>query len=165
MTPQNSVLTHFKLNGRDVPDTAQADTPLLYILRNDFALNGPKFGCGLGECGACTVLVDGVAVRSCVTRLATVAGRAVTTLEGLATDGVLHPVQQAFIDEQGTQCGYCLNGMVMTLVALFERHSDADEAEIRQALRHNLCRCGAHIEIIAAGLSAARAISKGPSNE
>lgn len=149
---------HLKLNGREVPVAARSATPLLYILRNDFELNGPKFGCGLGECGACTVLVDGIAVRSCVTRLASVAGRAVTTLEGLAKDGALHPVQQAFIDEQGTQCGYCLNGMVMTLVAFLERRPDAGETDIREALRHNLCRCGAHVEIVAAGLSAARAL-------
>lgn len=144
----------FELNGENVSTPARADTPLLYVLRNDFALNGPKFGCGLGECGACTVLVDGRATRSCITRIATIEGRRVTTLEGLSKAGTLHSVQQAFVDEQATQCGYCLNGMIMTLVALFDRKPNASEAEIRQGLRHNLCRCGAHIEIITAALKA-----------
>jgi len=142
------------LNGREVTVAARPETPLLYVLRNDCGLNGPKFGCGLGECGACTVLVDGVAARSCVLPVSAVAGRKVTTLEGLASDGALHPVQQAFVEEQGTQCGYCLNGMIMTLAALLDRNPTPDEAEIRQALRYNLCRCGAHVEIIAAALKA-----------
>jgi nicotinate dehydrogenase subunit A len=142
------------LNGRQVTVEARPDTPLLYILRNDFGLNGPKFGCGLGECGACSVLVDGVAARACVLPLSAVAGRSVTTLEGLADGDRLHPVQRAFIEEQGTQCGYCLNGMIITLVALLGRDPRPDEATIRQALRYNLCRCGAHIEIIAAALRA-----------
>lgn len=143
------------LNGREVSADVRADTPLLYVLRNDFALNGPKFGCGLGECGACTVLVDGRAVRCCVLPVSAVGGRAVVTLEGLAAaDGTLHPVQRAFVAEQGTQCGYCLNGMIMTLTALLDRNPQASEAEIREGLRHNLCRCGAHIEIIAAALRA-----------
>ncbi len=143
------------LNGSHVSVAAPPRTRLLHILRNDFALNGPKFGCGLGECGACTVLVDGVAARSCVLPVSTVAGRNVVTLEGLCeADGQLHPVQQAFIDEQGTQCGYCLNGMIMTLAALFARNPQASEKEIRAGLRHNLCRCGAHLEIIASALRA-----------
>ena len=126
------------------------DTPLLYVLRNDLALNGPKFGCGLGECGACTVLVDGMAARSCVLSLASVAGRRVTTLEGLGSPGRLHPVQQAFVAEQAAQCGYCLNGMIMTTAALLRRTPDPDEGEIRAALRYNLCRCGTHLEILRA---------------
>ena len=127
-----------------------AAAPLLAILRNDLGLNGPKYGCGLGECGACTVLVDGVAARACAMPVGGVAGRAVTTLEGLAEGGVLHPVQQAFIDAQAAQCGYCLNGMLMTSVALLARTPQPSDAQVRAALSHNLCRCGAHLEILAA---------------
>ncbi|MFG1299111.1 (2Fe-2S)-binding protein [Xanthobacter sp. V3C-3] len=130
-------------------------TPLIYVLRNDLALNGPKFGCGLGECGACTVLVDGVAARSCVLTLGTVEGRAITTLEGLGTPEAPHPVQAAFIAEQAAQCGYCLNGMIMTTVALLARNPAPTEAEAREALRYNLCRCGTHVEILRAVLRAA----------
>lgn len=149
------------LNDRQVSVDARPDTPLLYILRNDFALNGPKFGCGLGECGACTVLVDGGAARSCVLPVSAVAGRSVVTLEGLSRgSATLHPVQQAFIDEQATQCGYCVNGMIMTLAALLARKPDASESDIRAGLRHNLCRCGAHLEIIAAGLKAASLMNR-----
>lgn len=126
------------------------DTPLIYALRNDLALNGPKYGCGLGECGACAVLVDGRAVRSCVTPLSAIARRSVTTLEGLATGGDLHPVQRAFIEENAAQCGYCLNGMIIAITALVSRKPHANEAEIREALRHHLCRCGTHVEILAA---------------
>lgn len=133
----------------------QPSTPLLYILRNDLGLNGPKFGCGLGECGACTVLVDGVAARSCVLPMRAVAGREVTTLEGLGSPARPHPVQQAFIDEEAAQCGYCLNGMIMTAVALLRRQPDPSEAEVREALRYNLCRCGTHVEIVRAVLRAA----------
>jgi nicotinate dehydrogenase subunit A len=122
--------------------------PLLLVLRNDLELNGPKYGCGLGECGACTVLLDGKAVRSCVLPLSRAEGRRVTTLEGLGTVEAPHPVQAAFIAEQGAQCGYCLNGMIMTAVALLGRNPSPTEAEIRQALAHNLCRCGTHIEIL-----------------
>ena len=127
-----------------------AAAPLLAILRNDLGLNGPKYGCGLGECGACTVLVDGVAARACAMPVGGVAGRAVTTLEGLAEGGVLHPVQQAFIDAQAAQCGYCLNGMLMASVALLARTPQPSDAQVRAALSHNLCRCGAHLEILAA---------------
>jgi nicotinate dehydrogenase subunit A len=132
-----------------------ADTPLLAYLRNDLELNGPKFGCGLGECGACTVLVDGVAARACALTLANVAGRAVTTLEGLSDGRALHPVQEAFIAAAGGQCGYCLNGMIMTTVALLAANPTPSEAQIREALRYNLCRCGAHVEILAAARLAA----------
>lgn len=151
-------MTKLTLNGIPCTTDAASDTPLLYVLRNDFELNGPKYGCGLGECGACTVLVDGTAARACVIPLSMVEGREIVTLEGLAREGDLHPVQQAFVSEQGTQCGYCLNGMVMTLVAFLEKNPDRSEAEIRQALRFNLCRCGAHVEIMNAALKAAEAM-------
>jgi nicotinate dehydrogenase subunit A len=126
------------------------DTPLLYVLRNDLNLNGPKFGCGLGECGACTVLMDGVATRACVTRLASAEGRTIVTLEGLGTAEAPHPVQAAFIAAQAAQCGYCLNGMIMTTVAFLARTPAPSENEARAALRHNLCRCGTHVEILKA---------------
>ena len=136
----------------DAQHTVSCDpkTPLLYILRNDLALNGPKFGCGLGECGACAVLIDGRAVRSCVVPITAVKNRSVTTLEGLGNSTSPHPVQQAFIDENAAQCGYCLNGMIMTVVSLALHQPDAGEAEIKNALAHNLCRCGTHKEILAA---------------
>lgn len=137
------------VNGRVVPlGNLAPDTPLLYVLRNDLQLNGPKYGCGLGECGACTVLIDGVAARSCSMPLSAVGSKSVTTLEGLGTPDTLHPVQQGFVDEQAAQCGYCTNGMIMTLVALFEREPEADEQTIKKALAYNLCRCGTHLEIL-----------------
>jgi nicotinate dehydrogenase subunit A len=136
---------------------------LMTVLRNDLQLNGPKYGCGLGECGACTVLVDGVAARSCAIPAGGVAGREVTTLEGLRSEGVLHPVQQAFIDSQAAQCGYCMNGMIMMAVALLARNTDPTEDEIRRELSSNLCRCGAHLEIIQAVLLAARRMKAGAS--
>ena len=126
------------------------EASLLHVLRNDLELNGPKYGCGLGECGACTVLVDGVAARACVIPAAGVAGRAVTTLEGLSTTQGLHAVQQAFIDAQAAQCGYCLNGMIMTAVALLAETPRPSDLQIRQALAGNLCRCGTHVEIVTA---------------
>ncbi len=146
-----------RVNGdeRRVPDAAP-DTPLLFVLRNDLALNGPKYGCGLGQCGACTVLVDGQATRSCVVPAGAVQGRAVLTLEGLGTAEAPHPVQRAFIDEQAAQCGYCLNGMIMSAKALLERNPDPDDDAIRDALRFNLCRCGTHLEIVRAVQRAAR---------
>ncbi len=136
----------------------EPDTPLLYVLRNDLELNGPKFGCGLGECGACTVLVDGVAARSCVVPVSIVEHRQITTLEGLALDGRPNPVQQAFIDCQAAQCGYCLNGMIMTVQALLNRNPQATEEQIRDELRYNLCRCGTHVEIMQAAMRAAKAM-------
>ncbi len=139
------------VNGRIVPlSDVNADTPLLYILRNDLGFNGPKYGCGLGECGACTVLIDGIAARSCSIPLSGALGKSITTLEGLAVEGKLHPVQQGFIDEQAAQCGYCANGMIMTLVALFDRNPHASEDEIKNELAYNLCRCGTHLEILRA---------------
>ena len=139
-----------KVNRRHVVVEADPKTPVLYILRNDLELNGPKYGCGLGECGACSILIDGRPVRSCVIPIAAVTGREITTLEGLGDEEHLHPVQQAFIEESGAQCGYCLNGMIISSVALLARNPDPQEADIREALRHNLCRCGTHIEILAA---------------
>ena len=132
---------------------------LLHVLRNDLQLNGPKYGCGLGECGSCTVWVDGVAARACVIPAHGVAGRSITTLEGLPAlhgqAGALHPVQQAFVDAQAAQCGYCLNGMVMMAAALLARNPNPNEADVRRELSGNLCRCGTHLEIIQAVLLAA----------
>jgi nicotinate dehydrogenase subunit A len=130
------------------------DTSLMHALRNDLALNGPKYGCGLGQCGACTVLVDGVAARSCVIPATGVEGREITTLEGLGTRDRPHPVQQAFIDTQAAQCGYCLNGMIMATVALLAHTPQPTDADVRRALSHNLCRCGTHVEIVTAVLRA-----------
>ncbi|MFI8372890.1 (2Fe-2S)-binding protein [Pseudomonas helleri] len=144
------------VNGQRVVVSAMADTPLLLILRNDLQLNGPKYGCGLGECGACTVIIDGVAARSCVFPLSGAEGRTITTLEGLGNRERLHPVQQAFIDEQAAQCGYCMNGMIMTAKALLDRNPDPSEEQVLNELSANLCRCGTHIEIVRAVMSAAR---------
>ncbi|QIL71850.1 (2Fe-2S)-binding protein [Diaphorobacter sp. HDW4B] len=175
------------------------DTPLLYVLRNDMQLNGPKYGCGLGECGACSVLIDGKVARSCSIPLSVAEGARITTLEGLspaataaakasvardvqmqmlgqdAIDGAnaakqatpavstiaLHPVQQAFIEEQAAQCGYCTNGMVMALVALFDAHPTANDDEVKLALSGNLCRCGTHVEIMRAAARARELIAQG----
>jgi len=155
MTSQNITVT-LEVNGHTSEVSAMADTPLLLILRNDLQLNGPKYGCGLGECGACTVIIDGVAARSCVFPLSGAVGRNIVTLEGLGTRQTPHPVQQAFIDEQAAQCGYCLNGMIMTAKALLDRNPSPSEAEVRSELSGNLCRCGTHIEILRAVLRAAR---------
>ena len=148
------------VNGRSYELAVPGHVPLLQVLRNDLQLNGPKFGCGLGECGACTVLLDGVAARACCTPVGGVGARAVTTLEGLAIDGALHAVQQAFIDTQAAQCGYCLNGMVMATAALLRNHPQPSDAQVRAALSHNLCRCGTHLEILAAVQRAAELLSK-----
>lgn len=136
----------------DVP--ASADTALLHVLRNDLELNGPKYGCGLGECGACTVLIDGVAARSCVIPVKAAQGRAVTTLEGLGRRQAPGPTQRAFIECQAAQCGYCLNGMIMTVEALLRRNPRPTEHMLRNELHHNLCRCGTHVEIMQAALRA-----------
>ena len=150
-----------EVNGQAVtlPDSAQAT--LLHVLRNDIGLNGPKYGCGLGQCGACLVLVDGKAARSCVLPPAAVVGKQVTTLEGLGSGDKLHPVQQAFIEEQGAQCGYCLNGMIIRTVALLKVIPTPSESEIREALRHNLCRCGTHQEILASVRKAVTLLAEG----
>jgi nicotinate dehydrogenase subunit A len=152
MTKQAIRLT---VNGRIHDVGAAPDTPLLYVLRNDLELNGPKFGCGLGECGACTVIIDGVAARSCVIPVSGCAQRNILTLEGLGSRDHPDPVQDAFIEEQAAQCGYCLNGMIMTTKALLMQNPRPSEAEILQALRYNLCRCGAHVEILRAVMRAA----------
>jgi len=132
------------------------DAPLLYVLRNDFEQNGPKFGCGLGQCGACTVLSDGVAIRSCITPVDSVKESAITTLDGLAKGADLHPLQTAFIAEQAAQCGYCTNGMIMTAKALLDGGHHLEEAQIREALSGLLCRCGAHNRIVRAVQRAAK---------
>ncbi|AFT70573.1 Aerobic-type carbon monoxide dehydrogenase, small subunit [Alloalcanivorax dieselolei B5] len=143
------------VNGEERRLSVAPSTPLLYVLRNDLSLNGPKFGCGLGECGACMVLVDGRAARACVLPTKAVAGLTVTTLEGLADGNHLDPVQQAFIDEQAAQCGYCLNGMIMTVRSLLNENPTPTHEQLVAALDHNLCRCGTHVEILAAACRAA----------
>ncbi|MDL5037518.1 (2Fe-2S)-binding protein [Comamonas resistens] len=185
----------FTLNGQEVDaQDATSDTPLLYVLRNDMQLNGPKFGCGLGECGACAVLIDGKVARSCSVPLSVVEGKKVTTLEGLSPDAskaasakalqdravldvsaaksegstpartfTLHVVQQAFIDAQAAQCGYCTNGMIMALVGLFNQKPQASDDEIKQALSGHLCRCGTHVEIMQAAARARELIAQGRS--
>lgn len=154
-------MVELNVNGALQSVDADPDAPLLYILRNDLRLNGPKYGCGLGQCGACTVLVDGVPARSCVVPVGAVVGREVTTLEGLGSVAQPGLVQQAFIDEQAAQCGYCINGMIMSAHALLMSNPDVTEAEVKRALQFNLCRCGTHIEIIAAVMLAARRLREG----
>src|SRR5450830_144987 len=158
MTMQE-ITVALEVNGQRHSVTAMADTPVLLVLRNDLRLNGPKYGCGLGECGACTVIVDGVAARSCVFPLAGAVDRQIVTLEGLGSRESPHPVQQAFIDEQAAQCGYCLNGMIMTAKALLDRNPSPSETEVRNELSGNLCRCGTHIEILRAVLRAAHLLT------
>jgi len=143
--------TQLSVNGLTVSVTVDdPDTPLLYVLRNKLGLHGPRFGCGLGQCGACTVHIDGNAVRSCITPLSSVADSKVVTLEGLGTDEHPHPVQQAFIDEQAVQCGYCINGMIMQSAALLTRNPRPTEQQIKAELANNLCRCGTHLRIVRA---------------
>jgi nicotinate dehydrogenase subunit A len=149
-----------KVNGEVHSVEAEPDTPLLYVLRNDLGLNGAKFGCGLGQCGACTVLVDGAPMRSCITPIATLAGSEITTLEGLGTIERPHPLQAAFIDEQAMQCGYCISGMIMLAKALLDRDKTPSEADVRLGLAANLCRCGAHNRIVRAVLKAAEAAGR-----
>jgi len=138
------------VNGHTRQVEVDTDTPLLYVLRDDLGLRGPRFGCGLGQCGACTVIVDGAAVRSCVYPASAATGHAITTLEGLGSSVHPHPLQQAFIDEQAVQCGYCINGMIMTAKALLDRNPHPGEDEIKAALAANLCRCGTHMRIVRA---------------
>jgi nicotinate dehydrogenase subunit A len=143
------VVSRLNVNGATVSITVDdPDTPLLYILRNELGLHGPRFGCGLGQCGACTVHIDGNAVRSCITPLSSVKDGKVVTLEGLGTDERPHPVQQAFIEEQAVQCGYCINGMIMQSAALLARTPKPSEHEIKAELASNLCRCGTHLRIV-----------------
>lgn len=145
------------VNGRDnAVELDDPETPLLYVLRDKLALHGPKFGCGLGQCGSCAVLVDGQAMRSCMIKAAAVAGSKITTLEGLGSPEAPSKVQAAFIAEAAAQCGYCTNGMIMTATALLERNKRPSEAEIRTALAGNLCRCGSHVRVIAAVQRAAK---------
>jgi len=146
-----------KVNGATHSVPAEPDTPLLYVLRNDLALNGAKFGCGVAQCGACTVLVDGKPVRSCVTEIGSLGQSEVTTIEGLGTGAELHPLQQAFIDDQAAQCGYCINGMIMSAKGLLDRISHPTEAQVREGLSGNLCRCGTHGRIVRAVLKASQA--------
>ena len=148
------------VNGKTVSITIDdPDMPLLYALRDNLELHGPRFGCGLGQCGSCTVHVDGKAVRSCITPLSSIAaGQKVVTLEGLGTIEKPHPVQKAFIDEQAVQCGYCINGMIMESAAFLATNKKPSEADIKQALANNLCRCGTHVRIVAAVKRAAASI-------
>jgi nicotinate dehydrogenase subunit A len=150
------------VNGRSHALDVDSTTPLLYVLSEDLQLRGPKFGCGLGQCGACTVIIAGRAVRSCITPVSAVAGADVTTLEGLGTPAKPHPIQQAFIDEQAAQCGFCLGGVILTAKAFLDQNPKATDAEIRKALAGVLCRCFVHgrmfkaIKRYAAGLSGSR---------
>jgi nicotinate dehydrogenase subunit A len=141
---------HLKVNGQDHAIDSDPDTPLLYVLRGDLALNGAKFGCGLGQCGACTVMVDGKAALSCVTPILAVEGRAITTVEGLGTAENPGPMQRGFIEMQAAQCGYCIAGMMMRGQALLQENPKADDRAIREALQFNLCRCGTHMRILKA---------------
>jgi nicotinate dehydrogenase subunit A len=148
---------NLEVNGTTRSVEAEPDTPLLYVLRNDLELNGAKYGCGLSQCGACTVLVDGKAVRSCVTPIGALETSAITTIEGIGTIEQPHPLQQAFIAEQAAQCGYCSNGMIMSAKELLDRNPRPSEQDVRAALAGNLCRCGTHNRIIKAVLRAAQA--------
>jgi nicotinate dehydrogenase subunit A len=147
---------NLKVNGQTRRTAAQPETPLLYVLRNDFALNGAKFGCGLAQCGACTVLLNGKAERSCQTPIGSLASAEITTIEGLGTIDNPHPLQKAFMDEQAAQCGYCTSGMMMTAKELLDRNPRPTEANVRAALASNLCRCGTHNRIVRAVLRAAQ---------
>jgi nicotinate dehydrogenase subunit A len=138
------------VNGQAHTLDADPDTPLLYILSDDLALKGPKFGCGLAQCGACTVISNGRAIRSCVTPVGAVSGARLTTLEGLGSVEAPHPIQKAFIDEQAMQCGFCLNGVILTAKALLDQTPRATESQIRQALSTVLCRCGSHTRMMRA---------------
>ena len=149
----------FRVNGTERKVAVEGSRSLLSVLRTELGLTGTKFGCGEGQCGACTVLVDDQAVRSCVTPMSAVAGRSVTTIEGLARNGKLHPVQQAFLDTQAIQCGYCTPGMIMTTVSLLRRNPRPSEAQIRDALAGNLCRCAVYVRILAAVQLAAQKMS------
>jgi nicotinate dehydrogenase subunit A len=145
-----------RVNGRSCEVQAEPNTPLLYILRNDLKFKGTRFGCGQGTCGACSVLFDGNAVQSCDTPLWSAVGHEITTIEGIGSDDGLHPIQQAFIDEQAIQCGYCIDGIIIAALALLKRNSDPSDAEIAAALERNLCRCGTHVRIFRAIRAAAR---------
>ena len=145
-----------RVNGLEHEVSAEPKTPLLYVLRNDLQLKGSRFGCGAGQCGACMVIMDGAAVPSCDTPLWSAAGKDITTVEGLGTPEKPHPVQQAFLDEQAAQCGYCINGIMMAAVALLRKTKNPTDAQIVAALDRNLCRCGTHVRILKAIRNAAR---------
>lgn len=147
---------HLKVNGKQHTVEAEPGTPLLYVLRDQLGLHGPKFGCGLSQCGACTIHLDGAAVRSCVLPATAAESRAITTLEGLGSVDKPNPLQQAFIDEQAVQCGYCINGMIMTAQAFLDSHPNPSRDDIKQALNGNLCRCGTHMRIVRAVERAAK---------
>ena len=147
------------VNGTRHTSAAAPDTPLLYVLRNDLGLNSAKYGCGIAQCGACTVLLDGKAIRSCVYPAASAAQGQITTLEGLGSIDKLHVLQKAFIEEQAAQCGYCISGMIMSAKALLDRVRNPSEAEIREALAGNLCRCGTHTRILSAIQRAAKELA------
>ncbi len=145
-----------RVNGVNRSVTVDEQTPLLYVLRNDIGLNGPKFGCGLAQCGACAVLMDGEEIRSCVTPVSTVAGREIVTSEGLVKDGKPHPIQAAFIEEQAAQCGYCISGMTIAAAALLKKKPSPSRDEIKSGMDGHLCRCGTHPRIVAAIEKAAK---------
>ena len=145
-----------RVNGQAHTVTAEPDAPLLYILRNDVGLSGPKFGCGLAQCGACTALIDGRAVRSCSVPVSAAAGKEIVTVEGLGTPERPHPLQAAFVAEQAAQCGYCISGMIMQAKALLDQNAKASDGEIRQGMAGNLCRCGTHTRIMKAIKRAAK---------
>jgi len=149
-----------RVNGRSAAVDLDPNTPLLYVLRNDLRLDGPKFGCGLAQCGACTVLADGKPIRSCVTPVSAARNKEILTLEGLGPIQHPHPIQQAFIDEQAAQCGYCINGVILTAKAFLDKNPNPTGEQIRQALAGVLCRCGAHLEIIRAVKRAAQQRAK-----
>jgi nicotinate dehydrogenase subunit A len=155
-----AMATNLNVNGSSRSVPADPDTPLLYVLRNDLTLNAAKFGCGLAQCGACTVLIDGKATRSCVTPIGSLGNAQIVTLEGLGTVEKPHALQKAFMDEQAAQCGYCISGMIMTAKDLLDRNPRATEADVRDALAGNLCRCGTHNRIVGAVLRAAREMGR-----
>ena len=148
------------VNGQRHALPVAGDMTLLHLLRNDLQLNSPKYGCGLGECGSCTVLVDGIAARACVIPAHGVSGRRITTMEGLSQSILLHPIQQAFLDTQAAQCGYCLSGVVMMTASMLQHNPTPTDTQIRQQLSHNLCRCGTHVEIVNAVKRAAVLIAQ-----
>jgi nicotinate dehydrogenase subunit A len=154
-----------RVNGTTRNVNVEPDTPLLYVLRNDLELNGPRFGCGLSQCGACTVLVEGKPTRSCVTTMVALGNKPVTTLEGLGTAAKPHPLQKAFIEEQAAQCGFCIPGMIMRAQALLQRNPSPSQAEIRKYMNTNLCRCGTHMRILRAVERAARAMQAGTTSK
>ena len=153
-------MTELEVNGERRRVAAAPETPLLYVLRNDLGLVGSRFGCGTGQCGACFIIVEGKALPSCDTPLWSVAGKSVTTVEGLAKGGRLHPVQSALLAEQAAQCGYCISGIAIAAVALLSTNKNPNETEVRAALDRNLCRCGAHNRVVRAVLRAAKEMNR-----